>query len=145
MTFTVIAFMFSLLESLYYITVCIFTQTCQCNFNLIWFSSLTLLAAVQKRGHLQPQKPGFSIMRRNYHCLQVFFRSVCVFVFRLCCSMAPSLRKTRMDPWALEITGLTPSSSWYSALSLLTWENKQHLLATELEVSVSALLFWWCL
>lgn len=145
MTFTVIAFMFSVLESLYYITVCIFTQTCQCNFNLIWFSSLTLLAAVQKQRHLQPQKPGFSIMRRNYHCLQVFFRFVCVLVFRLCCSMAPSLRKTRMDPWALEITGLTPSSSWYSALSLLTWENKQQLLATELEVSVSALLFWWCL
>lgn len=39
--------MFSVLESLYYITVCIFTQTCQCNFNLIWFSSLTLLAKTE--------------------------------------------------------------------------------------------------
>lgn len=47
----------------------------------------------------------------------------CAFVLRLCCSMAPSPRRTRMDLWASEITGLTRNSSWYSAVSLLTWEN----------------------
>lgn len=66
-------------------------------------------------------------------CVQLwvsFYRTwvcVCVFLLRLCCSMARSPRRTRMDLWATAITGLMLSSSWYSALSLLTWENNSHL------------------
>lgn len=72
----------------------------------------------------------------NYDCLQastlcLYNTYVCarvracvrVFVLRLCCSMAPSLKRTRTDLWASETTGLTLNSSWYSAPSLLTQEN----------------------
>lgn len=71
------------------------------------------------------------------------YMCVCVSVLRLCCSMAPSRRRTRMDLWASEITAPTLSSSWYSAPSLLTRENN-----TRSPLCVKrqwALLLWWCL
>lgn len=65
---------------------------------------------------------------------------VCVCAPRRCSSMARSPRRTRTDPWASEITGPARSSSWYSAPSLLPWEN-----STLGEESVSAPLLWGCL
>lgn len=64
-------------------------------------------------------------------------------VLRLCCSMAPSPKKTRTDLWALERAALTLNSSWYGAplLSLPTQKKKskknkkRHLLTTLCEVS----------
>lgn len=57
-------------------------------------------------------------------CLCTIYIYSCVcFVLRLCCSMDPSPKKTKMDLWALAITGLMLNSSWYSSLSLLTAEN----------------------
>lgn len=106
--------------------------------------SLPLLPEVYAVKNNNPKLPYFVLSMYSISLLSDLHTiRTCVFVLRLCCSMAPSLRRTRMDLWALEKTALTLNNSWYSPPFPPSNSRKQHLLATLCEVSVWALLLWW--